>query len=77
MSIWVIVLMTLVFIAFMVLIAILPAIEDDSPGGFNNPDGKWIDHFKNPKPYQVVLWFIGVLILGVIIAAFLHKIGFI
>ena len=34
-------------------------VEDNSPGGFNNPDGKWIDVIKKPKPHQIIIWLLG------------------
>lgn len=47
---------TLGFIVIIVLFAISPEIEDDSPGGFLNPDGKWRDVFKKPTKIQVFIW---------------------
>jgi hypothetical protein len=38
--------------------------EDDSPGGFENPDGKWIDLIRNPTKIQVLVWCCGLISVG-------------
>jgi len=48
---------------------VIAEVEDNSPGGFNNPDGKWIDSFKNPTKLQLFVWSLGVLTVGVLIYA--------
>jgi hypothetical protein len=39
-------------------------IEDSSPGGFNNPDSKWIDTLRKPKPHQIIIWVLGALVIA-------------
>ncbi|POP50992.1 hypothetical protein [Zhongshania marina] len=34
-------------------------VEDSSPGGFDNPDGKWSDAIRHPKRHQVIIWCLG------------------
>lgn len=56
-------------IAVVIVLAILlngfiTNIEDNSPGGFNNPDGKWIDTLKSPRLYQIIIWAIGALVIA-------------
>ena len=46
--------------------------EDNSPGGFNNPDGKWIDSFKKPTKIQIFIWLLGLLIIGAIIVSLMN-----
>ena len=48
---------------------LIAEVEDSSPGGFNNPDGKWIDTFKNPTRLQLLVWFLGFLTIGILIYA--------
>jgi len=65
-------LMELVGIVIVVLVAvflngIIAEIEDNSPGGFNNPDGKWIDFIKHPSRVQVAIWIAGALTIGFLI----------
>ena len=52
-----------VLILAMLLNGFIAEVEDNSPGGFNNPDGNWIDVFKKPKLHQVIIWIVTVLVL--------------
>jgi hypothetical protein len=61
--------MEILGIAIIVLVAFLingaiSKVEDDSPGGFENPDGKWIDSIRNPTKTQVVVWCSGLITVG-------------
>ncbi len=44
-----------IMIGFLAILAngLIVQVEDNSPGGLNNPDGKWIDVLKSPKPHRV------------------------
>lgn len=70
--------MEIIGVIIIVILAIflnglIAEVEDDSPGGFNIPDGKWTDSFKNPTKLQIFIWFLGLLIVGVIIYATISK----
>lgn len=43
---------------------IIVEVEDDSPGGFNNPDGSWLEALRHPKKHQIVIWTTGLLAIG-------------
>lgn len=65
-------------IAVVIVIAILlngfiANVEDESPGGFNNPDGKWIDRLKKPKLHQIIVWAIGALVIAWLILMYTTK----
>ena len=65
-------------IAVVIVLAILlngfiASVEDESPGGFNNPDGKWIDTLRKPKPHQIIIWATGALVIGWLIFMYITK----
>lgn len=65
-------------IAAVIVVAILlngfiAAVEDDSPEGFNNPDGKWLDVISKPKLHQIIIWIIGALVIAWLIFMFITK----
>jgi len=62
---------TLGFIVIIILLAISPEIEDDSPGAFMNLDGKWRDAFKNPTKIQIFVWGFAILFFIVVFFAIL------
>jgi len=37
-------------------------VEDDSPGGLNNADGKWGETLRKPTFLQRIVWASGVLV---------------
>jgi hypothetical protein len=49
----------IVVLLSMLAIGFIADVEDNSPGGFNNPEGKWLDSIKKPKPHQVIIWLLG------------------
>lgn len=52
-----------VIVLVILLNGFITGVEDESPGGFNNPDGKWIDILKKPKSHQIIIWAIGALVV--------------
>ncbi|WP_435106745.1 hypothetical protein [Arhodomonas sp. AD133] len=55
-------------VAGVIVIAVLvngliAKVEDESPGGIENPNGRWREVCSKPKAYQVVIWFFGVLVV--------------
>ena len=60
---WIIGVIIVFVIMFLLGGAITAEAEDNSPGGINNPNGKWIDVFKKPKLHQIVIWVIGFMTL--------------
>ena len=38
---------------------VIASVEDNSPGGFNNPDGEWRDAILHPKRHQLIIWCLG------------------
>ncbi len=60
----------IVVLAAMFLNGIIAEIEDSSPGGFNNPDGKWTDVIKHPKRIQMAVWIAGALTVGFLLFLF-------
>jgi hypothetical protein len=62
-----------VIVVVILLNGFIAEVEDDSPGGFNNPDGKWIDVIKKPKLHQIIIWAIGALVIAWLIFMFITK----
>jgi hypothetical protein len=62
-----------VIVVVMLLNGFIAGVEDDSPGGFNNPDGKWMDTLKEPKLHQIIIWAIGALVIAWLIFMFITK----
>jgi len=68
--------MELIGIIIVILVAVflngtIAKIEDSSPGGFNNPNGKWSDAIRHPKRVQVAIWIAGGLTVGLLILLWL------
>ena len=59
-----------VVLAAIFLNGIIGDIEDSSPGGFNNPDGKWSDTIKHPTRIQLAIWIAGALAVGFLLLLF-------
>jgi hypothetical protein len=68
----------IIFGVIVVLLAILAngfiaKVEDNSPGGFNNPDGKWLNVIRQPKTHQVIIWLLGFCAIIWLIYLFITK----
>lgn len=48
-------------------------VKDNSPRGYNDPNRKWIDVFKNPKLHQVIIWIVTILVLLSLILMYIVK----
>ncbi len=61
-------------IAIAVLLnGLIAKVEDDSPGGSNNPDGNWPETFRKPKIHQIVIWALGLSVAAWLIYMFATK----
>lgn len=61
-------------IAIAVLLnGLIARVEDDSPGGINNPDGSWLETFRKPRLHQIVIWALGFSVAGWLIYMFATK----
>jgi len=54
-----IILGVIVLLLAMIATSFMAEVEDNSPGSFNNPNGKWLDVIKKPKPHQIIIWLLG------------------
>lgn len=52
-----------ILILTILLNGVIAEVEDNSPRGMNNPDGKWIDTIKSPTKVQLAVWLSGTLTL--------------
>jgi hypothetical protein len=43
---------------------IIAKVEDESPGGFDNPKANWKDAFLKPRPHQLFIWAMGFVVIA-------------
>ena len=69
---WIIFGVVVVLVA-MIANGFIANVEDNSPGGFNNPKGKWLNVIRKPKRHQVIIWLLGLCVIIWLIYLFITK----
>ena len=53
--------LAVIILAVFLINGVIAKIEDNSPGGFENPDGNWNESIRKPTKAQVIVWCCGII----------------